>query len=143
MIDLGIQRWQVRRGVSDGQWVASPKPTGGLIDALWCAFRAHSFTTHAQAIAYADRMARTWEGRHPTTPPTTKGHPVNEPIPEPILNAVRDAMAAFREGAAAQNEPRKAFHILADRKAEERQRAAHKAIGVSMARLRRTIRENS
>lgn len=68
---------------------------------------------------------------------------MTEPIPEPILDAVRDAMAAFREGAAAQNEPRKAFHILADRKAEERQRAAHKAIGVSMARLRRTIRENT
>lgn len=44
---------------------------------------------------------------------------MTEPIPEPILDAVRDAMAAFREGAAAQNEPRKAFHILADRLAHE------------------------
>ncbi|MEL4357059.1 MULTISPECIES: hypothetical protein [unclassified Luteococcus] len=68
---------------------------------------------------------------------------MTEPIPEPILDAVREAMAAFREGAAAQEEYRRAFSLLADRKAEERERAAHLAIHASMSRLRRTIRENS
>lgn len=69
---------------------------------------------------------------------------MTEPIPEPVLDAVRESLAAFRAG---QDVLDAREHVggsyLKQRKQQEAERQADIRIRIASARLRRTIRENA